>query len=134
MTIEDDEWTPREDAWTILVQVSADKAMPDYREFNEWMSGLCEVIGATRNVRDWEQTEPWVVGLGPHGQWRFDHFGMKYLDTKPYANVWQSIEGVASKAMSLVWAAIHLVEPLETAGYNIGNVSAELTDEMVLLA
>jgi len=132
--VSDDDWTPRPDAWTVLVTVTADRNMADRQEYWQWMSGLEQAIGATE--RAFSNDAPWVVGLpsSRHGRPLNDHFGFPRWDAHPYANVWQRIEGVASVAMATAWAAIHLVDPLDRAGYSVSDVSAYLTDEMVFLA
>lgn len=131
----DDDWTPRSDAFTVLVEVSADKEMVNWSEFHEWMNGLRETVGATTIA--WSEEQPWIIsGWSPtlqYGRWTTDHFGRKEFDKRPHANLWQQITGVASVAMAYAWAAIHLVHAIEIGGYTIEHVWAGRTDEMVAI-
>lgn len=132
-----EKWTPRTDAFTVLVVVSAEAEMADYREFHQWMDRLRAVIGS--NAPSPNEDEAWTVsGWSPnlqYGRWTTDKWGHKTFDKRPHCNVWQRIEGdVASVAMAYVWAAIHLVDPIERAGFTIQEMWAGLTDEMVVLA
>jgi len=134
---EADDWQPRPDSFTILVKVTGSEDMVYQRDYQQWLTELQNRIGA--HGRAFNDEQPWAVGSMSsdpktyeiYGHWTTDHFGHKVLDRTPYANVWQQIEGVASVAMAYVWAAIHLVQPLDEYGYKISTVHAELTDEMV---
>jgi hypothetical protein len=127
-----EDWTPRRDAWTVLVRVTADQEMADWRQFDQWKHTLCQVVGAV-NSPAFDDHHPWVVG-DRYGYWATNHFGIPYWNAHPYVNVWQRIEGLPSKAMALVWAAIHLVQPLDAAGFDVFETSAELTDTMIVMA
>lgn len=118
--------------FTVLLTVSADEVMANYSAYHEWVQGLRSVIGADTTMNN---DAPWAVG-DLHGRWREDHYGHRYFDRSPYVNVWQTGIGgdVASAAMAYVWAAIHLVQPLEAAGYSINSVWAGRSDEMVAIA
>lgn len=70
---------------------------------------------------------------GGRPRWSKDWTGNTTRIDTPYANVWQQIEGLPSLAMAYVWAAIHLVAPLEEAGYVIEFVNAIRNEDMVLI-
>jgi hypothetical protein len=128
---------PRPLAWTILLQVTAEQNMADNIDFHHWMSNLREVIGARSSFSDRGDGNPWAVGplnSDRHGHFYRDHYGVQRWDASPYANVWQEIDGIASQAMALVWAAIHLVDPLEREGFKVYHLSAQRTDTVVVFA
>lgn len=132
----DDNTGATSSGYTVLLTVTADREMADYREYNQWMTGLRHVIGATPSTGAPMRNElPWTVG-DQYGRWVEDHYGVRTFDRTPYANVWQTNIGgdVRSLAMAYVWVAIHLIQPLEDAGYNIQNTWCGLSDEMVLIA
>lgn len=129
----DNDRQPRPDAFTVLVQVSTDKNMADWGEYLQWMHDLRSALGIRDHGAFNNEGQAWVVG-DRAGHWATDHYGVRRWDAHPYANVWQQIEGVASKSMALVWTVIHLVQPLESAGYDVGDISTFLTDTMVVLA
>lgn len=133
---EDSHWEPRPDVWMINVFVTGDEELANYRDFNLWMDRLCATIGSTRDASMYDDKgEPWAVGSHQdYGWWDSDHMtGLKILRKTPRAWVWQKIEGVPSKALALVWAAMHLVLKLEEAGFNAADVSVTLSDTMVVV-
>lgn len=119
----------QEPEWfTVLVVVSSGTEMASHHEYNRWMSGLEKLLGVSSMAND---PNGWAVG-----DWRghrvLDWTGQYRMDRTAYANVWQNVSGdVVSIAMAHVWAAIHLIAPLEQAGYHIQNTWAGRTADMV---
>lgn len=118
------------DCWYyVLVQVNGTESVGAGTGYARWMNELREVIGA--GAIAFNEDRPWTVG--EHRRWETDHFGLRRLNDKPWANVWQQIKGVHGLAMAYVWASIHLVAPLAAAGYSIGHIHASRTDEMAVV-
>lgn len=121
--------------YTVLLVVTGDEEIATYIEYAAWMTGLRDVIGATTSTGDpTSNIAPWTVG-DLHGRWVTDVYGHRVFDRHPYANVWQTGIGgdVCSLSMAYVWTAIHLIDPIERAGYNIQNTWAGRSHDLVLI-